>query len=76
MLFKGYKQTRCTRKPSIPSFLQNSRVLNFQEWQLWIVELVSIACLSVASKFNETLSTLLIHEIQVTTTIILLVYVY
>ncbi|XP_030450049.2 putative cyclin-D7-1 [Syzygium oleosum] len=35
-----------------------------QEWQLWIAELVSIACLSVASKFNETLSTLSIHEIQ------------
>ncbi|KAL3753771.1 hypothetical protein ACJRO7_001070 [Eucalyptus globulus] len=35
-----------------------------QEWKHWIVELVSIACLSVASKFNETLSTLSLHEIQ------------
>ncbi|KAF8029295.1 hypothetical protein BT93_E1852 [Corymbia citriodora subsp. variegata] len=35
-----------------------------QDWKHWIVELVSIACLSVASKFNETLSTLSLHEIQ------------
>ncbi|XP_030529053.1 putative cyclin-D7-1 [Rhodamnia argentea] len=36
-----------------------------QEWKHWIVELVSIACLSVASKFNENLSTLSLREIQV-----------
>ncbi|KAI3443037.1 CYCLIN domain-containing protein [Psidium guajava] len=39
-------------------------VCKCQEWKHWIVELVSIACLSVASKFNETLSTLSLREIQ------------
>ncbi|KAK9289988.1 hypothetical protein L1049_008150 [Liquidambar formosana] len=32
-------------------------------WKYWMVELLSVACLSVASKFNET-STPPLHEIQ------------
>ncbi|ESR42377.1 hypothetical protein CICLE_v10012085mg [Citrus x clementina] len=35
----------------------------FHEWKYWMVELVSVACLSIASKFNDTSSPSL-HEIQ------------
>lgn len=37
----------------------------FQEWHHWMVELLSVACLSVASKFNET-DVPSLDEIQVT----------
>ncbi|KAF3449156.1 hypothetical protein FNV43_RR09884 [Rhamnella rubrinervis] len=33
------------------------------EWQNWMVELLSIACLSIATKFNDSITTTL-HEIQ------------
>ncbi|KAL7095578.1 hypothetical protein ACP275_10G032900 [Erythranthe tilingii] len=37
-----------------------------QEWkQYWMFELLSVACLSVASKFNETTMNLQLHEFQV-----------
>ncbi|KAF3447747.1 hypothetical protein FNV43_RR08450 [Rhamnella rubrinervis] len=34
-----------------------------KEWQNWMVELLSIACLSIATKFNDSITTTL-HEIQ------------
>ena len=38
---------------------------NFQEWKDWMVELLSIACLSIASKFGDTTSnTPTLHEIN------------
>lgn len=35
-----------------------------QDWKYWMLELLSISCLSVAIKFNEK-SALSMHEIQV-----------
>lgn len=37
----------------------------YQDWEYWMLELLSIACLSIAIKFNE-ISGLSLHEIQVT----------
>jgi len=36
----------------------------YQDWKYWMLELLSISCLSVAIKFNEK-SPLSLHEIQV-----------
>ncbi|KAH9672424.1 putative cyclin-D7-1 [Citrus sinensis] len=48
---------------NLPHFRFRAIQWLIKEWKYWMVELVSVACLSIASKFNDTSSPSL-HEIQ------------